>query len=275
LIEKLKAIGASYSLYAAMGSFVIYFLGYLVLRFQLSTWGVATDLAVLDERYWFAGARFLVYLTSTVVNTLFLASPFLLLWWALNRWTYFHQWRERWNYAVMGVVFAVLFIQFVEKKCFQFMDSLLLQRQLAGDAWLQSVLCDSSGKYEPLFSAGLVAGVATTGWLLFQSRARKTGKPALEVALASLLVVEFLMLPVNYGVIVSTRELTRVTNFAPAQAWLVWEGKDKTTFLVLDKDRKLVAVPNAEVKKIEFTGVDSIFQHVFREAGTGTLRSSP
>jgi len=64
-------------------------------------------------------------------------------------------------------------------------------------------------------------------------------------------------------VIISTRQLPKVTNFAPAEAWLVWEGKDKTTFLVADKDRKLVAIPNAEVKKLEITGVDNIFQRLF------------
>jgi hypothetical protein len=44
---------------------------------------------------------------------------------------------------------------------------------------------------------------------------------------------------------------------------LVWEGKDKTTFLIADKERKLVAVPNAEVKKLEITGVDNIFRRLF------------
>jgi hypothetical protein len=245
------------------------------LRFQLSTWGVATDLAVLDERYFFAGARFLVYLISTLVSVLLLASPILLVWWCLNRWTRFRQWRETWNYAMSGVVFAVLFIQVVEKKCFQFMNSLLVQRQLAGDEWLKGVLRDTSSKHEALFFAVLVAGVAATGWLLFQSKSHGIRRPAPEAMLTFLLAVEFLLLPVNYGVIVSTRELAKVTNFAPAEAWLVWEGKDKTTFLVGDKDRRLVAIPNAEVKKLEITGVDNIFQRLFPENTPGALRSSP
>ncbi len=265
LLEKLKGIGASWSVYAALGSFILYFLGYLVLRFQLSAWGVSTDLAVLDERYFFAGARFLVYLVSTVVSTLFLASPILLVWWALNQWARFRQWRQTWNYAMIGVVFGVLFIQVVERKCFSFMNSLLLQRQLSGDEWLKAVLRDTSSNYEALFFAGLVAGVAATGWLLVQSRLCQIRKPALEVLLIFLLAVEFLLLPVNYGIIISTRELAKVTNFAPAEAWLVWEGKDKTAFLVADKDRKLVAIPNAEVKRLEITGVDNIFQRLFQE----------
>src|SRR3954470_24740202 len=44
LLEKVKGVGATWSVYTALGSFVLYFLGYLVLHFQLATWGVITDL---------------------------------------------------------------------------------------------------------------------------------------------------------------------------------------------------------------------------------------
>ena len=43
----------------------------------------------------------------------------------------------------------------------------------------------------------------------------------------------------------------------------MWEGKDKTTFLIIEKERKLVSVPNAEVKKLEITGMDYIFRRLF------------
>ena len=263
LLEKFKGVAISWSAFTALGSFVLYFLGYLVLRFQLSTWGVATDLSILDERYLFAGARFLVYLISTAVNVLLLASPLMLLWWLLNRGARFRQWRETWDYAMAGVIFAVLFIQLVEKKCFQFMNSVLFQSRLDGERWLQAVLLDSTSYYEAQFFAALVAGVAATGWLLFQCRGQKIRRPMLESVLLFLFLVEFFLLPVNYGVIVSSRELPKVATFAPAEAWLVWEGKDKTTFLVVNNDRKLVAVPNADIKKLEITGVENVFQRLF------------
>jgi hypothetical protein len=265
LLEKLKGTGAKWSVFTAIASFALYFLGYLVLRFQLTAWGVATDLAALDERYFFAGARFVVYLVATVPSVLLLTSPALGVWWALNRWTRVRQWRERWNYAMLGVVFAVLFIQLVERKCFQFMNSLLVQRRLEGDAWLKSILLDPSSNGETLFFAVLAIGVAATGWLLFRAGLQATRRPALEAVLIFLFAVEFLLLPVNYGIVVSTRELPRVANFAPADAWLVSEGKDKTTFLVVNKDRKLVSLPNAEVKKLEITGVDHILRILFPE----------
>jgi hypothetical protein len=263
MMEKAKTVGTSWSAFTALGSFALYFLGYLVLRFQLSTWGVSTDLAILDERYLFAGARFLVYLVSTMVSVLLLASPLLLGWWLLNRWTRFREWRETWNYALIGVIFAVLFIQLVERKCFQFVNSLLLQHQLQGDWWLKAVLLDTSSAYEAQFFVALVAGVAITGWFMLQCRTQKTRRPGLEGLLLFLFAVEFLLLPVNYGVMICTRQISKVTNFAPADAWLVWEGKEKTTFLVVDKERKLVAIPNAELKKLEITSVENIFQRLF------------
>jgi hypothetical protein len=263
LLERLKGIATSSTAFTALGSFALYFLGYLVLRFQLSAWGVATDLSVLDERYLFAGARFLVYLVSTLANVLLLGAPLLLIWWLLNRWPRFRQWRDEWDYALGGVVFAVLFIQFVEKRCLDFMNSELVQHQLDGEALWKSVLLDSKPYSEAAFFAVLVAGVAVTAWALLRCRGQKSRRPVIESALVFLFAVEFFLLPINYGVMVSTKALSKVGNFAPAEAWLVWEGKDKTTFLVLDKDRKLVAIPNADVKKLEITGVDNIFQRLF------------
>ena len=105
---------------------------------------MVTDLAVLDERYFFAGARFLVYLVTTIANVALLAAPVFLPLWFMNRWPRFRQWRETWDYALIGVIFSVLFIELTERKCFAYMNSLLVQRQLTGDAWVKWVLCDSS-----------------------------------------------------------------------------------------------------------------------------------
>ena len=265
LIEKLKGMSAKWSVFTAMASFALYFLGYLVLRFQLSTWGAVNDLAALDERYFFAGARFVVYLVATVPSVLLLISPVLGAWWLLKRWTRFRRWCDSWNYAMLGVVFAVLFIQLVERKCFQFMNSILVQRRLEGDAWLKGILLDPSSMGETLFFAALLMGVAATGWLLYRANRHAKRWPMLEGVLIFLFAVEFLLLPVNYGIIVSTRYLPRAANFAPANAWLVSQGKDRTTFLVLEKDRKLVSVPSADVKKLEITGVDHVLRILFPE----------
>jgi hypothetical protein len=265
LLEKVKGIAASWSIYAALGSFVLYFLGYLVLRFQFSTWGVTTDLAVLDERYFFAGARFLVYLVTSTVNALLLASPLFVIWWLLNKSIRFQHWRNSVDPALAGVIFGVLFIQLIERKCFQFMSSILVQQQLEGDAWLKAILLNESS--DSVFFVVLILGVAISGWLLLQARGYPTRRPGIEAVLIFLVAVEFLLLPVNYGIIISTKVLSKVSQFAPAEAWLVSEGKDKTTFLVLDKERKLVSVPNSDVKKLEITGVTQIFPVLFPDTG--------
>src|SRR5579864_2056477 len=68
--EKLGNFAGKWTGYAAFGSFLLYLVGYLTLRFQLSTYGVATNLDVFDEKYLFAGCRFVVYLVSAVPNIL-------------------------------------------------------------------------------------------------------------------------------------------------------------------------------------------------------------
>src|SRR5262249_45115424 len=57
---------------------------YLAVRFHLTAIGVGTDLAVLDERYLFAGARFLVYLVSSVPSMLLIILPIAFLLWSVR-----------------------------------------------------------------------------------------------------------------------------------------------------------------------------------------------
>jgi hypothetical protein len=68
LPDRIKSLAGSWTAYAAIGSFVLYFFGHLTLRFRLTMLGVNADLAALDERYFFAGASFLVYLVVAAAN---------------------------------------------------------------------------------------------------------------------------------------------------------------------------------------------------------------
>src|SRR5581483_11308699 len=74
------------SSYAATGAFLLYLFGYLALRFHLTALGVVTELGVFDERYFFAGAQFLVFLAA-MIPALAMALPIVALIWVLwRRW---------------------------------------------------------------------------------------------------------------------------------------------------------------------------------------------
>src|SRR5437764_2374474 len=80
--EKEKKLEGRWALFTAIGSFILYLFGYLSLRFHLSVLGVDIGLSVLDERYLFAGAQFLVYLlTSFPIALIFLLIARWLLRW--------------------------------------------------------------------------------------------------------------------------------------------------------------------------------------------------
>jgi hypothetical protein len=119
------ALGSDWTKYSVVGSFVLYVFGYLAVRFHLTAIGVGTDLAVLDERYLFAGARFVVYLVSSVPSMLLIILPIAFLLWSVRRL------RPTIEHAASGspdgrpvvlawtgVVLAVIAIQFVMRQCF-------------------------------------------------------------------------------------------------------------------------------------------------------------
>src|SRR5580692_4403521 len=124
LVEKLGGVAGKWSAFAPLGSFLLYLLGYLTLRFQLNTYGVATNLDLFDEKYFFAGCRFLVYVVSSVPNVLIVVLVLVAIGCvpyaltpasARNR---LGLWAARWTakpvrLPLLGTVLAIAFIQFV------------------------------------------------------------------------------------------------------------------------------------------------------------------
>src|SRR5580693_3907290 len=170
-VEKLGSVATKWSAFAALGSFLLYLLGYLTLRFQLSTYGIATNLDLLDEKYFFAGCRFLVYLVSSVPNILILVLvlvaigylPYALTPTAVR--DRLGHWAAGWiskpaRLPLLGTILAIAFIQFVLRRCFA-LGNVLLQKQLP-DEWISSVLLSSDGRLSFYYS-GLVAGALLTG----------------------------------------------------------------------------------------------------------------
>lgn len=273
--ERITALGSNGTTYTIVGSFLLYVVGYLTLRFHLAAIGIGTDLAVLDERYLFTGARFLVYLVSSVPNIVLVALPVAILIWALGR-ILPEATRRRmgaWfmdpaRLTVFGIVFAVSV-----RQCFILTD-LLLARELPKEpAWLVTLLLD--GRLMPLyFSAIVTACVVPIAILVAVRNVSAEGSAAFaRDLLVFLAAVQVLLLPINYGVLIVDKTLPRVAALgekkalAPGdEAWLVWEGKDGVTFLVrsgAQHRRSLLTLARADVTETEILGFDRILPTIF------------
>lgn len=297
--DKLKMVAGGGPIYFTLGSFVFYLLGYLCVRFHLTTLGIGTDLTVLDERYLFAGAKFLVYLFSTVATVLlFVILLALIPGLVYLAWRYARGGRggrpvvyadgvapasaeRRTGKAVAalvaGMVISVVSIQFVMKQCFVF-SNLLLAEELPWTALnLKELLLEEGDNHRALYFVGLVALTALACVLLLYANEGLEPNPTSKFLLALfafLVGVQFLLLPVNYGVFIMEKETPRVASLGGQlplaekhEAWLVWEGHEGTTFLVRDPEggRTLVTVPKKDVSKTEIIGYDPIFRRIFKK----------
>lgn len=270
--DRVKALGSDWTKYSVVGSFVLYVLGYLALRFHLTAIGVGTDLSVLDERYLFTGARFAVYLVAAVPSILLVAAPLAVVAWGISEVPGVRRALVRWwlaapaAFGLFAIVFAVVAIQFVMRQCFVIANLLLAPALPAQPAWLVGLLLDDG--LMPLYFSGLVAACAVP--LIALAALRNVeghgGLPIVKGLLAFLTAVQLLLLPINYGVLIVDKTLPRVAAVgdkamaAGDEAWLVWEGKDGVTYLVRSANGKrvLVTVPRADVKRTEIVGFDRI-----------------
>jgi hypothetical protein len=293
-IRRLQTVGLQWATYSVVGSFVLYVLGYLTIRFHLTVLGVGADLAVIDERYLFGGAKFLVYLVSAVVTLLLL----MLVPAGLGYATYRLVSRlhglgsatpessasrpRAWcisptRLLIAGIILSIVAIQLVMKQCF-FFGNLLVARHLPPQAaWLSDLMVREDDLPITLFFAGLVASVTITGSLLvLAGRSRGgTGAGALFWLLTFLVAVQLLLLPVNYGALIADMTLPRVASLdgeiplRPGDdAWLVWEGESGVTYLLRRglgeaRTRSLVTLRRSEVKRTEIVGYDKILWEVF------------
>lgn len=206
-LERVKAMVGSWPSYAALGTFILYFFGYLSLRFHLTAFGAGTDLGILDERYLFAGAKFLVYIITTIPIVLLLAlllTVFVLAIVSLLRLPYRRLSSDarmklgrlinsdRLEFCVSspsvlsitGIVVSLVLIQFVMRQCF-LLSNLLLAERLNEPDWigsfftdeglLRSILLNDGGSLsQALYFGAMIAGVGVTiALFLFALKCRK------------------------------------------------------------------------------------------------------
>ncbi len=293
LTDRLGSLAGKWTAYTAFFTFVLYLLGYLTLRFQLSTYGVVTDLDAFDEKYLFAGSRFLVYLVTSVPNVLLVVMLFL----AVGYLPYklvpasmkarLGRWGAAWTskperVGLLGTVLALLMIQLALRKCFVF-GNLLLAPQLPEYEWINGILLGDSAA-RSLYFSGLVGGALLTGCLLLLSIPSDTSATSVSKMVAGLLVflvaVEFLLLPANYGILIASQELPRVSNVGNdstlaggERGWLVWESKEALTYFVqdsLDGKRALISIPRKDAR-IKIVAYENIFRVLFAPAATAPV----
>lgn len=295
LDAKIKQLGGAWTAYTLIGSFALYLLGYLSLRFHLTFLGPGTDLAVLDERYFYTGAQFVVYLVTAVPVVLLLimalAACVYMAYRVLPAVARERVWdvvRPRgqqiatWcsspvRLSLVGIVFSVVMIQFVMRQPLLF-SNLLVAKELPDPGWLRALLLSENEGLRSLYFAGLVTATAiTAGIAVFVSS--KDVKGGLDRFLRSLLTflaaVQFLILPVNFAFLLTAKEFPKVANLGGKEAlkvgqdaWLIWEGKDGVTYLLMETDkgkrrRSLVTFPRKDIEKTQITGYGPVLRVLF------------
>lgn len=292
MAERLKGAPASWATYSVFGSFVLYVMGYLSIRFYLTALGLATDLSVLDERYVFSGARFLVYFVSGLTTVLLLALILAALCYA--PWRLLHKllrhrdhgastgtghWRPSpRQLAILGIGLSVVVVQLFMRKVFLFDELLLRTKFPREESWLaELLLAEDQHHFEYYFISLLVAATITTGLLVicYSRYSENSGNRGVLLIFTFAWFTQCLFLPINYGYLLVTQSLPRVASLdgekpllSGEEAWLVWEGKDALTFLVrqgsgITAAKYLITLPRAEVKRIKVTGSDRILRTLF------------
>jgi hypothetical protein len=294
LDDRVRKLAGGWPSWALLASVVFYVTGYLSLRFQLTFLGVGTDLAVVDERYFYAGAQFAVYLVSALPLLVLLGLVAAALGYLASRLVPaplraaigrplragLEWWAAPLRGMLAGIALAVIVIQSLMRQPFAFAN-LLVADALPGAAydWMRTLLIAGPPAAQTAYFAGLVGATGITGavWLLSR-RPEEPTRPArlLQGLLAALGAIQILLLPVNYALLAAVgREIPKVGSLGDAQplppgqeAWLVWEGKEGVTYLVRQKNgtadrRVLLTLPRQDVKRIEIIRYDPLVRLLF------------
>jgi len=265
----LKAASDGWALAIASGAALLYASGYLAVRFHLTALGVATDLSIVDERYLFAGAKFLIFSLTLIPTILLIAAvvglPFIVFRRVIKK--------KRWGQinitsrGVLAITAAgiLIFVQFVLRHCFLITDVLL---QVPVDDWIMTVFFLPGGP-EIYYTIALTVTILTVAVAIrIQKRHGNEDRVerALRVTILFLIGVEVFLLPITYGVMVMDKHFPRAAAPVAAvesgeEAWLVWEGPNDRTYFIrnsIGANRRLVTISIKKQDKLEVSGYDSI-----------------
>jgi len=243
--------------------------------------GLGVDITVFDERYLFAGIKFFVYIVSTV--------PILVL---IGMVVYFPlkiivnlfvrifslQSYSISNYFLLltGITIAMISIQFYMRKCFTLVN-LLVSSIPPKDEWLTDILTKNSMFTDLYFPLLLLALFITfiIWWNVNQVDSMNSEFFWLKKLLAFLIALQFLFLPINYGVLIMDKSIPRVTKpsflkdnkYKDAKIWLVWEGRNGMTYLTDSANKRtLITLNKKDITSNEILCYDNVLKIVLSES---------
>lgn len=296
LFDKLKNSANTLMVNTSLVSMILYILGYLSIRFHLTALGIGTDLTIVDERYLFTGARFVIFLISTIPSMLFLLIlaggiiylPLIILpsslkqpifsWLAKNWQAFTSWWAQKDRLLIAAIILAVVEIQFLMRQSF-FISNLLVATDYSGiPEFLRQLLLEENSHLLTLFFM-LLTGFWVVSFCLYALSLKITQETPqtkiLQGLMAFMVILQFLLLPVNYGSLYVDKTLPRVGNLsskkdlgAAEQAWLVWEGNKGNTYLIwnqLTKARVLILIPKSDIKTVEITAYDPLLSMLIKQ----------
>lgn len=295
IFDKLKNSANSLMVNTSLISMILYILGYLSIRFHLTVLGIGTDLTIVDERYLFTGARFVIFLVSTIPSLLFLIIlagsiiylPLMIFpsslklpvcTWLTKYWLAFKNWwAQKDRLLIAAIILAVLEIQLLMRQSF-FISNLLVATDFSGvPEFLRHLMRQGNGHLLTLFFM-LITGFWVLSCCLYALSLEITQQTPrtkiFQAIMGFLVMLQFLLLPVNYGSLYVDKTMPKVNNLsskqglkAGEQAWLVWEGSKGNTYLVwnkLKKSRVLVLIPKADIKSVEISAYDPLISMIMQ-----------
>jgi hypothetical protein len=259
---------------AAAAAIMLHIFGYLSLRFWLRSIGLTPDLGLVGEVYIFEGASMLLFLLTVLpllVGTALAASA--LVWLArrlgpLRRGlaavvTFFRTATAPWA-AALGALWALLSVQLFLRHVLSYRD--IVHNGVPCDpSWLPQVAL-TPGPFQAGFFALLLLIPLPTLWAVTWLARHAKWRPA-AVLLGLMVIVQVLVIPVHYGVLISHEGLRRL-DFQDAEpgtrVWELYRTEENVHLLVVDSatppTRRLRSMPAEDVGTIDIVAVDGLFE---------------
>ena len=266
LEARLRAVAAA----LAVGAVVLQASGYLALRFRIRALGIEPEVSVFNEQVLFEGAYLLVFLLTVLPVLLVALAALVTPLWALARPAAVRRlFASVWSrlvaspasLALLAGVWGVATVQLVLRKILHYHD--LLFRDLPCTPWWlrhQALADGSDAVYVDAFFALLLLLPVPTAWVA----RRLWGTPGWRSTaglLACLALVQVLLVPIHFGVLVRNGDVPRIAALAEDEhaapgdrTWVIFRTPDTIHFLVRPAD------PAGNDRILEIRGADGTRQ---------------